>query len=343
LYVAMTRAKEKLICVSTVSTLEKAVQKALEILRPDGTLSPQRLVRAGSYQEWLLACLLRHPSCGKLRKMAGAEDVSTLPTEYAVQLNVIKAQNIEVKNKKIQEEVQVKRSLPLLKEIQKRIDFTYPLESSIYIPSKRAVSELAEQEVHQTQSVKKPDFAQGKVFSPAQKGTILHKFMQIANFNNLCSTTDIENEIERLVQQKYLLEEEKNTIDMEKIFQFSRTSIFSRISKAEQVWRELRFNLLITQKELEILFPNDEKGLATSLIDGSEKIVLQGMADLVFKENEHYYILDYKTDHANAETLRQRYTDQLKLYARAVTQIFHRPVDACYLYGFAYGNLIEIS
>lgn len=340
LYVAMTRAKEKLICVATVPYAEKAVASAAGLLRPDGAgIAPFAAMQAPNYAAWLLACLLRHPSCGRLRALAGMEELPILPTERRMELVIAKAEGAGKLADKMSDTFPQPINEQLLAEIERRMAYVYPHKQLTRLPSKLAVSEIAEERVRRDFGARRPSFVQ-KGLSPAQKGTALHTFMQLADLAQIASADDVTSEVQRLVESAHLLPEEGKAVDARRVLAFIETPLFARIRQAEQVWKELRFNLTVAANELDGMGLPDETRQAS--VDEEATIVLQGMADVVFLEQGDYFILDYKTDHAGAEELRNRYAKQLALYARAVEQIFHAPVAACYLYGFAEGNLVKL-
>lgn len=338
LYVAMTRAKEKLICVATVSSAEKTAASAMELLRPDGGgIAPFAAMKAPNLAAWLVACLFRHPSCTRLRALAGLEELSILSATYPMEFVVAKAESAGTAQAKREMSPQPVDDV-LLTEIERRIAFAYPHQELTRLPSKLAVSEIAEQPLQHDFGAKRPAFLE-QGLSAAQKGTALHRFMQLAALEKITSEDDVSTEVERLVETAHLLPEEGNAIDAGRVLAFLRTTLFAQIRQAEHVWKELRFSLSVTAAELGSASLPDG---AVSEIEEDALIVLQGMADVVFLEHGRYFILDYKTDHVGAEELRQRYAKQVMLYARAVRQIFRGPVGGCFLYGFARGALVKL-
>ncbi|MFT8888123.1 MAG: helicase-exonuclease AddAB subunit AddA [Ethanoligenens sp.] len=342
LYVAMTRAKEKLICVATVPSAEKAVVAAAGLMRPDGEgLSSFAAMQAQHFAAWLLACVLRHPSCGRLRSLVGLEELPILPTAHRMELVITDAEGAAKAPAGGQKMPAQPVDEVLLAEIERRVAFVYPHEQLTHLPSKLAVSEIAEEGLHQDFGARRPSFVQGGL-SAAQKGTATHTFMQLADLARIHSADDVSVEVRRLVQGAHLLPEEGEAVDAGRVMAFLETPLYVRIRQAEQIWKELRFNLIVSAGELDGMGLPDDGWKLREEDENDAQVVLQGMADVVFLEQGRYYILDYKTDHANAETLRARYAGQLALYARAVEQIFHAPVEACYLYGFTYGTLVTL-
>jgi ATP-dependent helicase/nuclease subunit A len=334
LYVAMTRAKEKLICVLTLPNPDATFKKAAGFISGSALkLDPISASSAMSFAEWLLACALRHPDCAPLRRIAGVDDAVLLGSDSRWELNIAQAQGAP-ENNKPQETAAYdgKDTDPaLLDEIKKRVTFAYPFKKLSQVPSKVAVSALAEKghENDYAFTSCRPAFLSAERLTPAQKGTALHEFMHYASLSEISSETDIEAEIARLVKQRYLLPEQGAAIDRRKVDVFIGSDIYARIMSAKRVFKEFRFNIEVGTEE--------SAGYASD-----EKVVLQGMADVVFEDESGLYILDYKTDNAAADELRLRYSKQLDIYARAVSQVFKCEIKAKYIYGFKEEKLIII-
>ena len=339
MYVAMTRAREKLYCVMTLSDPEAAVKKAAGFLR-DGRigLDPLAASQASGMYEWLLACALRHPDCTELRKMAGISDTQTLECASHWELNVAALHGAADNTTDICTDTAVEADYELSAELERRLAFRYPYRGMSRVPAKLAVSEIAEKDTVNDYSFtdKRPAFLISADLTPSEKGTALHLFMQYARLLPDMDAQAVSKEARRLVTERFLRPEEGASIDIGKVLAYLGSDIFSEISSAEKVWRELRFNIEIPAKEAapDVLEAEDDAY--------GETVVLQGMADVVFTRGEGVAILDYKTDNACGDELRRRYAKQLGLYARAVSQVLARPVTDEYIYGFAHRTLIKL-
>lgn len=340
MYVAMTRARERLYCVMTLADPQSAAKKAAGFLRKDDVrLDPLAASQASGMYEWLLACALRHPDCGKLRKLSGAEEIETLRCASKWEVSISEPQKGEAEATEYSVSEEAAPDPAIAAELERRLAFSYPYGNMSRVPTKLAVSQIAEKDTAKEYSFtdKRPAFLVSAALTPSEKGTALHLFMQYAHLTPDTDAEAVNSEIERLVNSRFLRPEEGEAVDTEKVTAYTRSEIFSEICAASQVWRELRFNIEIPAGEAAPgAFP---EGITD---DTGETVVLQGMADIVFTRGDGVVILDYKTDHASGEELRHRYSEQLSLYARAVTQVLGQAVKAKYIYGFQSRELIEL-
>lgn len=332
LYVAMTRAKEKLFAVITVDDAEKVIKKASLMLGGAGKLEPFAVRNAQSYADWLLACALVHPSCGKLRDLAACgvlpenREVENWDIVYARAEEPVTEEETVLETEQ-QDAEEIKR---LVGEIADRCDYTYPYAGLSQLPSKISVSELTHGEnatAFSAGSVR-PSFLDGDRLSGAEAGTALHAFMQYAGFQSMHTREGIDRELSRLTAGGYLLQSQADAIDAEKVLRFSDSELFRRMMSAEWLYREFSFTVEIPAEEI-------AEGR-----DGA--VVLQGMADIVFAEAGKLYIVDYKTDRADAGTIVQQYQKQLDFYSRAVSEIMGQSVSDRYIYAFSTGKTLRI-
>ncbi len=107
--------------------------------------------------------------------------------------------------------------------------------------------------------------------------------------------------------------------------------------RAEEIYRELPFNMLIEPTELNRLLESEK------LPPVDEKIFVQGIIDVLFRDAGGPVPVDYKTDRdADEETIRQKYRLQIELYGRAVETILNRSVDEKYIFMLSTGNFIDM-
>ena len=172
---------------------------------------------------------------------------------------------------------------------------------------------------------------QKQKITPAERGTILHNFMQFAEFSS--AKKDLEAEIIRLVQKRYLSKEQAAVLNVVKIKAFLNSSLYQRMVQG-QMLREYKFNFFIKVSEI------DETIESTH---GDEEIFIQGIADCLIIEEDGIVIIDYKTDYVEDDRiLVNRYYNQLRLYKSAIEDIFQQPVKQCLLYSLHLEKEIEI-
>ncbi len=321
LYVAMTRAKEKLILVGSGERMEKTLEKlALEVT--DQGVSPYTVRRAKNAAQWLMLCALCHPDGEGLRRQAGVscpvfrQDYvpwRVLLEEYRPQEGLEQPQ---------QSAVPEPPDMDMYRRMQKRIAFVYPYEKSLGIPAKVAASKLAaEQGGNRELTLARPAWMGEKGMTPAERGIALHEFMEFADFK--AAAQNPEKELARLVADAYLTQEQAKAVELSKVRAFLDGPLGQRILASPHVERERRFTAMIPASLAE---PDRHGG-------SGETVVLQGAVDCLFVENGKLHIVDFKTDRINAvQELWDRYAPQVLLYAAAMEEVTGQEVAETILY-----------
>ena len=181
--------------------------------------------------------------------------------------------------------------------INQRFHFSYPNKKFSNLPLKISASMMNQSgDPEQYIANSHPSFASEKNFTPAERGTALHKFMCFANFKN-AKTNGVRNELDYLLKKGFLNSRESNVLDINKIKKFMDSNLMQRILSSPKVIREQRFSVKVPPKFLskEIVCENNCDNF----------IVMQGAIDCAFLENEEYIIVDYKTD--KTENIKELY------------------------------------
>ena len=175
-------------------------------------------------------------------------------------------------------------------------------------------------------SFDKPRFIREKTgLTAAERGTALHLAMQYIEFDKCATEDGISSELQRLVAMGWLSDMQAAAIDINKIKRFFESDIGKRLLKAENVKREFKFSLLYPA---ESFFPGG----------GEDKILLQGIVDCFFEENGELVVIDFKTDYVTADTLEEKtnsYAPQIAWYSEALERITGKPVKERIIYFFA--------
>ncbi|HYK74691.1 MAG TPA: helicase-exonuclease AddAB subunit AddA [Pseudoneobacillus sp.] len=370
LYVALTRAKEKLFLIASVKDLEKKREKWLNTSSQlDWLLKEFERINAQSYLDWIGPALIRHKDCESLREGEGLhplvkEEIVNHPSCWNIKL--LKAEEIKEKEQDEEEEsenylelVEGGEVVPVQSEwyerINSQLDWQYPFIDASNFRSKQSVSEMKRQrdmgneesgqdllKKFQKPVLKRPKFLQRDSFSPAEKGTILHLVMQHIELSKPITHLSLSIYLEELVKKELLTVEQKEVVNIEHILRFFETDIGQRLLKAEQIQREIPFSFSLPAKEV---YP-DFRG-------ENEPIFIQGVMDCVFEDSEGTVLLDYKTDtitdrykggFIEAEPiLKGRYQLQIELYTRALEQILKKPIKESYLYFFDGSHVIKME
>lgn len=157
--------------------------------------------------------------------------------------------------------------------------------------------------------------------SGAQRGTALHKALQYITLAANQTTATLRREIDAFVRQGLLSREEAKLVYVPVLAAFCQSDIGRRMAESPELHREYPFTVLLAGGNP---LPETETG---------EQILIQGVIDCLFREDDAWILVDYKSDRLEtADAFRSRYAVQLALYKRAVEQITHRPVEETYIY-----------
>ncbi len=326
LYVAMTRARSRLILTAGVADPSAFVARCDKMRH---YVSEYSLYHPKNYIEWALLASLENPEVASV-KIISADEIDSAQ-------GVVEVENRALSREKIE---QIKEKLSA------RLAFEYPHSHLERLPSKLSVSRLypnvLDDEENSTVEVKYtlddvPEFirgAQAKATS-ADKGTATHIFMQFCSFEKL-----IENgaraELERLKREGFISELASELVNLEHIEKFRTSELISELLCAKDIKREFRFNIMLDASE----FTTD-----TDL--KSEKILVQGVIDCVYEnERGELILVDYKTDFVTEDnyekTLKERHSLQLGYYKKAVELMFERPLSKSLIYSVPLAKTIEI-
>ena len=352
LYVAFTRAKEKLIITGATSNLGRFANKCCNAaaLNEDRIISSE-VSKGKSYLDWLGMALCKHRNGESIREQVGPMDISIKDDSSTWKIDIWKKTDLLVD--KVQENVDENKEKDLWinfdcetvdKNIYNRLNFIYPFKSSTTIKSNFSVSDLKKKNQEELEIVNsknlysekiiaKPKFLQEeRGLTPSERGTAMHFVMQKLDFNRVNTIEEIENQIREMVINELLSEEEFKVIRAKKIYNFFKSNLGKRVLKSyksgEKVYKELPFYTEISAKKTD---PN------LSNIPESEKVRLQGVIDLFFYEGDNVILVDYKTDYVERgkeEDLLEKYKVQIQYYKEALSKITGKIVNESYLYSF---------
>ena len=358
LYVAMTRAREKLIMVGRCRNLEKQAAKWCQhIDTTDKVLPVHTLLSVNSYADWVARAVAHHPDGKPLVEYSGiTKNRAAIPDamgrESRWTVSVIGAEGIagvnqlnEVDNPLIQT---VKAGKPIeletdIGELAHNLSLDYDYRGTREVPAKLTVSELkrrfseisfddmqpgdAQQLTaqHGEYIFNRPRFiqeAEGKAgLKGNEYGTLMHSVMQHLDLSGNLDAKDVKNQLAGMVANEVMTEEQAGYVNVKGVVSFFKTDIGQRLKNASELWRELPFSRMLNAGD----YYDDVEG---------EFIFSQGVIDVLFKEADgRYVLLDYKTDSdTNPEAVKKRYGLQLQLYTAAAESILGIKVAERYLY-----------
>ncbi|PLT33826.1 helicase-exonuclease AddAB subunit AddA [Bacillus sp. V5-8f] len=369
LYVALTRAKEKLYLIGTVKDAEKKLQE-WATARTNNDWLLKDYVRAGakSYMDWIGPAIVRHNHSdllfGTEYGEAANEDVYRHPSSW--QIEIVPGGDLQLADD--EEAMEQEKLLDAVKNFEKanaqseykdkivhQLNWEYPYADAAVHRSKQSVSELKRQaEVRDDQSstellrkfkrpiLTRPVFMQEKSLTPAEKGTVMHLIMQHIDMALPVTEQTINQLAEDLIKRELMTEEQKAAIDPAVIVGFFESEIGERLKRADAIRREVPFTMAVPAHEAY----NDWE-------NGDEHILIQGVIDCIFEDEQGTVLLDYKTDTITGrfasgfegarEILADRYRVQLKLYTRAIETILKKSVTESYLFFFDGAHLLNMN
>ena len=333
LYVALTRAKENLIMVTSVPNPEKGLAKVAVECGIGERANPFAVLRMNNFSDLVLTALMRHPAADELRKLSGVDVPIFLPEKDRFKLKVVVSDSESFMTESANEQ-KIAAKPVFFNEVQARLDYSDPRSVLSSVPAKRAASDGSERGINREYfASSRPAFMSSGGLTPAQRGTATHKFMQFSNYAT--ARADIESELARLVDGGFLSEEEGKAVNVSAAKRFFMSSLAERIFASDNVMREKKFAALFPAK----FFYPELTGEAAE-----EKIVVQGIADCVFVEDGELVIVDYKTDTGvDAEALLDRYSAQLGIYREALSQALGMPVKETLLYSFFMNSTVKVG
>lgn len=335
LYVAMTRAKEKLIMTASDRNLEAKLEKWNTIPLDEGRVPFTVLTLAGSYLDWVLMSLRGDGRRIRLKEVMAGELLGGEVKEQLLRKTA--------KEELLDFDMEAIFDLPYRNVLKDSFEFSYPYAADVALNTKMSVSELkkAGQAESEEESAILPDiiptipaFMEDKrKEGGASRGTAYHRVMELLPFSEMKSEQDVYDFIDGLVSSGILTEEARTLIWPPDIWRFLTTELGKRAALAQKAGR------LFREKQFVIGIPAREMGEW----DSDELVLIQGIIDAYFEEDGQLVLLDYKTDYVEEkETLAARYRVQLDYYERALEQIVKKPVKERYIYSYRLG-CIKVS
>lgn len=335
LYVAMTRAVDKLIVLCAPENTDKLLEGASGMI-VNGEIEPFAIGCSPNYAKWVTACALLHADGRELRRMTSSQG-RICQSDCSMKIVVIEPEDESETEQESQVpepeniETDTESIAQLREDIAKRLLYKYPYESLCRAPSKVTASQ-----VHPDSGIsfaERPSFMTAGGLSATERGTALHRFMQYADFSQAAFSP--EKELERLAAAGVLSEREAQAVDLVKVKSFFGGEAGTMIARAQRVEREWRFTASLSD-DMRPYFPECE---------GDYPVVLEGECDCLLISGDKAQIIDYKTDTAFAgeEGLVEKYEPQLRLYASAVEQILPVKVTGLYIYSFDLSRLISLE
>ena len=330
LYVALTRAKEKLIITGISKDLEKDFKQKRELLQiynENMNIIDYKLVKKyKTYLDWLELVYLKNEN--------KITDIATLytytKTDLEKELNNKEQEKLNNIKEKIFENTKDLKDTENIKEI---LNWKYRYKKSSEIPTKTAVTRLQAEEDKKIELTEIPKFmGKEKKITPAEKGTLMHLCMQRLNEKQTYTKETIKQMIQSLVLKEIITTTEADAINIDTLYKYTKSALWNDLSKAKEIHKEQPFYINIPAKEI---YEN---------IETDENILVQGIIDLYYiSEDNKLILIDYKTDYVKKpEELINKYKTQLSIYKKALENSLNRRVDETYIFSTNWGQSLNV-
>lgn len=336
LYVALSRAKEKLILVDCRRHAARHVADLMAL--SSSPVEPEAVGGAGTPGDWVLLALLCARQGAPLRRWVGQQTPSEIDGE---------GWQVHIWENPTQEDLPAQHAAESAGAQEPGFDIAalegrYSHEEATVLPSKVTATQLKGREKDEeiadgtvgvpALSFPKPHFLMPqRTLNAAERGTAVHLVMQYLDFS-AADEAAVGEQVERLCQRRLLTPEQAAAVDCGAIAAFLRSDLAGRIRRAPKVYREYRFALLM------------DASLYSAAAQG-EELLLQGVVDCAFETPEGLVVVDFKTDRLRPGEERARaeyYRAQLEAYAAALSRVLQRRVTERILYFFATGREISL-
>lgn len=357
LYVALTRAKEKLILTGSVKNLSTAMQKWAETAdTQDSVLPLLRLRRGRTYFDWIMPALLRHPAGRSVPEPWEVEDRGEPhiffdePSKWHLTFwnrqQLLETEENQTKEAEEKKEIftnwdtQIDYS-GLRSEVFHILSWQYDHTNATKLPAKISISEIKRKFMEQRYDI--PPATPAKLTLPTQTaqplqatqiGTAMHMVMEAADLRQAYTEETLERLIQDLIVQGKLTELEADALRRQELLQFFSSDMAQRIRQADNIHKEQPFSMLMQPHEI---------ALCTEPMVPAEWVQINGIIDCYFQEQNDIVLVDYKSDRIYQEnTLIEKYKLQIQMYREALRRGTGMPVSQCYLYSFAMGRAIAV-
>lgn len=340
LYVAMTRAKEKLILTGAVSDVEKRLNgwELMAAEREGESLSYGALSGASCYLDWVV------PACRSGREGESAIEIAVSTVPEVIESEMQRQQERQEKYRRLLAwDEEVICDLGIREELEENFGYAYPYPEDVMLHGKVSVSEIKKRsqqaEAEETEEAEilipeepplLPAFIHGEQEKGgAARGTLYHNVLERIRLSGTGTRKEIEEQLDGMAEDGQLTGEERAQISAWKLWKLFSSATGKRILRAEREGTLHREQPFVIGRKAREFYPESES---------DELILLQGIIDVYFEEDGELVLLDYKTDYvgdSGTELLRKRYHTQFECYRQALEQMTGKRVKEMILYSFA--------
>ncbi len=326
-YVALTRAKQKLFIPVALRNMPKKLGEYENLLSGAEKISPYIISHSSDASKWLICAFLMHPDYAAVR----GNSVPADDTAGRIHFEFIDSVTDKATDSRDADIPSADDNT--VEAIRQRAAFSYKWSAVSSAGAKHTASSLKDEHFDVAGFGKSvPAFMYSGNLTPADVGTLTHRFLQYCDFS-VCKTAP-ERERDRLTAEGRFTERQAASVDMEAIRVFVNSDIMKRAQKSPLVYREKQFTMAKSIRDID---PSVAEEFS------NEKTVVIGKIDLVFIEDGSAVIVDYKTDNINdINILTERYYSQMCLYAEALKKSLDIDVRECILYSLKLRESISL-
>nr|WP_317333753.1 helicase-exonuclease AddAB subunit AddA [uncultured Romboutsia sp.] len=366
LYVAFTRPKEKLIITGSSRDINKSINSWSNGIDLNKPISKYKILKGKNYLDWIMPSVLKHKDLENIREMAEVELENIDNHSSKWETKIWYKEDVTLENKEDENHESVRDILENLdinipntnyyNEIKEKLDYKYRYEICTTKPASISVTEIKkiqnsyEEELtkdlfNNQIALKKPIFMQEETedkITSAERGSIVHLIMELLEFNKINTIDEIKEQINMFIKKNIITEKQSTAINPNKIYKFFKSDIGQRIIKSSFVKRE---QVIYAQIKLKDVYIYEDLINDDILNYDDENIMLRGIIDAYFEEDEKIVVVDYKTDFVNDENKEEvinRYKKQLDLYAEVVKNLTGKEVKEKYIYLFGIDEGVSI-
>lgn len=338
LYVALTRAKEKLFITGLSKDFEKEAKKKKDLLDIYGgkNINSNILKNYKSYLDWIELVYLKNET-----NIKDIMDLQVYQKEELLKDLKLEDTNQKEDNWNFKDKVNDSEN----ESIKELLNWNYENLASTKIEAKSSVTKIKEMENEninvlfeekadsKKESLQKPKFLSDDIkITKARIGTLIHLCIQRLDEKLNYDYNEISKVIDRLVEGSIITKKEAEAIDKEKLLTYTKSDLFMSLKNAKEIHKEAPFYMNI-------------KGNKIYKDDIDENILVQGVIDLYYiDEKDNIILVDYKTDYIKngEQELIDKYKKQLSIYADALESALGKKVDKTYIYSVYLGKSIEL-
>jgi ATP-dependent helicase/nuclease subunit A len=277
--------------------------------------------------QWVIIAMLNHPSLKMSNLLYCTKNPQSPKIDFEIVNDVVSVVPV------IEEQKVFHIDNAILKDVSDKLSFEYPFAAVSEIPIKYAASSMQKDDNLQYLASERPAFMGKDELTPAQRGSLMHRFMELCNMQS--AGDSVKKELKRLVENEQFTKEEADAVDINKLEKFFQSDMYKRICSADKFLKEQEFAMSVPANIVVENLPE---------IANNEKVVVQGVIDGLIINGNRGEIIDYKTDKVSDETeIVNRYKEQMRIYKMAAEQCFSLSEVDVTLYSFALSKEISVK